>query len=91
MEIISSHSNLTLGDQLRLKCMVFGKQNPLINWSKLGNIPFLDNVQLMKNILYINKIRAGNGGFYRCSTWTFSGVINRDYSLYTYGKSKNNL
>jgi PREDICTED: similar to AGAP007237-PA, partial len=85
MQIIASQSNLTLGDQLQLKCVVFGEQNPLITWSKLGNLPLLDNVQIAQNVLTIDKINAKNGGLYRCSTLTFSGPINRDYALYIYG------
>lgn len=85
MQIIASQPNLTLGDQLQLKCVVFGEQNPFITWSKLGNLPLLDNVKVAQNVLTIDNIRAENGGLYRCSTLTFSGSINRDYALYLYG------
>lgn len=80
MRIIANPSNIGIGDNVELTCLVDDQPAVSATWTRVNsNMPF--NAQPRGNVLKLFSLQANNGGIYRCKVTTASGVFEKEYAL----------
>ncbi|XP_075211994.1 terribly reduced optic lobes isoform X4 [Lycorma delicatula] len=80
LRIEPSQDVVRVGDNVQLRCLSYGYTPAQVYWSKLGDISS-SNVEVLDDIVRISGVDLNNGGLYRCSAQTATGVVDEDYIL----------
>ncbi|KAK7083866.1 Basement membrane-specific heparan sulfate proteoglycan core protein, partial [Halocaridina rubra] len=84
IRIESSRRVVRIGDDVELRCIVGGDPAVAVSWSRVNNaLP--SNARTIGSELEIQNVQADNGGVYRCTVTTPSGVFEETYPLAVQG------
>ncbi|KAK8750302.1 hypothetical protein OTU49_014768 [Cherax quadricarinatus] len=80
IRIRPSRSNVRISEDVELVCEVSGEPAAAVSWSR-RNSGLPSNAETQGNVLRLVNVQSDNGGVYRCTVTTPSGVFEESYAL----------